>query len=127
MLRLVALLSCLLLSACIVNVDDHYDEPDWRERQRENHARIQQLELGLGIDQVYQRMGPADITEAFVADEREYHVLRYRTQQRHGDGETTVDETTPLLFVDGRLVGWGERAVNKTLHEHGFETEADYH
>jgi len=26
-------------------------------------------------------------------------------------GRTTKDETTPLVFVDGELVGWGESAI----------------
>jgi len=28
----------------------------------------------------------------------EYRVLYYRTQRLHADGDTTKDETTPLIF-----------------------------
>jgi hypothetical protein len=38
-------------------------------------------------------------------------VLLYRTRLVREDGRTTRDETTPLVFVDGELVGWGESAV----------------
>lgn len=38
-------------------------------------------------------------------------ILRYRTHHRHSDGETTRDETTPLVFVDGTLAAWGEASL----------------
>ena len=123
---ILALLS-LVLSGCIVHVDDYddYDEPDWRDRQRANQAEIQRLDIGTSVTEVQQRLGDADVTEAFVTDEHEYRILRYRTQHRRSDGETTPDETTPLLFEDGRLVGWGHIAVNRTLRERGFEEQID--
>ena len=43
-------------------------------------------------------------------DGSEIEVLFFRTRHRHSDGETTPDETTPLVFVDGELVGWGAAA-----------------
>lgn len=111
----------LLLSGCIVHVDDNDYDDDWRSRQRDNQALIQRLELGMSVDDVYQQLGSADVSEAFRDSIHEYRVLRYRTQHRHSDGETTADETTPLLFEDDRLVGWGEFAVNQTLRERGFD------
>ncbi|MCG8464475.1 MAG: DUF3192 domain-containing protein [Xanthomonadales bacterium] len=118
--------SALLLGGCVIHVDDSYDdEPNWREQQRDNQAQIQLLELGTSVQEVRERMGPADVTEAFQADGRDYRILRYRTQHRHADGETTPDETTPLLFENGRLVGWGTIAVNRTLRERGFDEVVD--
>lgn len=115
------------LGGCIVHVDDYddYDEPNWQERQRLNQAAIQQLDIGTSLIEVQQRLGSADVTEAFVTDDHEYRILSYRTQRRHSDGETTPDETTPLLFEDGRLVGWGRIAVNRTLRERGFAETID--
>lgn len=122
-ISLLALLTgALMLGGCVVHVnDDDYDEPNWREQQRDNLVLIQQLELGTPVAEVQQYMGPADVTEAFQAGGRDYRILRYRTQHRHADGETTPDETTPLLFEDDRLVGWGTIAVNRTLRDRGFD------
>jgi hypothetical protein len=32
----------------------------------------------------------------------------YYTERVHGDGARTKDEMTPVLFENGRLVGWGD-------------------
>ncbi|PKL94995.1 MAG: hypothetical protein CVV18_07155, partial [Gammaproteobacteria bacterium HGW-Gammaproteobacteria-8] len=50
-------------------------------------------------------------SEAFTIDGVAHRVLFYRTQRVEGDGVTTRDETTPLVFVEGRLAGWGETAL----------------
>lgn len=123
-LRILMLTALLALTGCIVHVNDDYDEePVWRERQHDNQTLIQQMEIGTPIEQVFEQLGTADFTEAFATEEHGYRILRYRTHHRREDGKTTVDETTPLLFEDGRLVGWGHRAVNLTLRERGFELD----
>jgi len=33
--------------------------------------------------------------------------LFYRTRRTEADGETSRDETTPLVFKNNELVGWG--------------------
>ena len=48
-------------------------------------------------------------SEAFMDDGEEVRVLFYRTNHKHSDGETTRDETTPLVFRNDQLVGWGTR------------------
>ena len=106
----------VLLSGCVIAVDADGDDEgdwgdDWRDQQERNLDAIADLRVGLSRESVEAEMGRADIVEAFVRDGEEFVVLRYRTQRRHGDGETTRDETTPLVFVDGDLVGWGEDAV----------------
>lgn len=103
----------LILSGCVVAIgnDDDWDE-SWSERQRENREAIADLELGLRRATVVERLGTPDFSESFLRDGQEFVVLFYRTHRRHGDGETSRDETTPLVFVDGDLVGWGDSAVD---------------
>jgi hypothetical protein len=61
-------------------------------------------------------MGIADFNESYSKDDDTYQVLYYRTQRINGDGVTTKDECTPLVFKNSILVGWGERAYNTISH-----------
>jgi len=115
----VCALLMLALGGCVISVHEDGaegdwlggEQDDWRRRQERNREAIAQLELGRSVDAVIDELGPPDITESFVRDGLTYRVLRYRTHRVHDDGRTTRDETEPLVFVDGELVGWGEAAV----------------
>lgn len=100
----------MALTGCVINVSDDGVEwgEDWKERQEFNRQVISRLEIGQSRAEVEDRLGEPDFTEAYSRDGAEYHILHYRTQHRHSDGETTRDETTPLVFRDGRLEGWGD-------------------
>ena len=104
--------AALFLSGCVISIDgDWEDDEHWAKRQRENREAIADLELGLRRATVEERLGTPDFVEAFVRGADEFEVLYYRTHRSHFDGETTRDETTPLVFVGGDLVGWGDTAV----------------
>ena len=108
------LIGILLLQGCVIKVNsDDWDEENssWHRAQERNARLIQQLELGRSQASVESEFGEADLTESFKRDEDRFTVLFYRTQHRHSDGKTTKDETTPLVFIDGELVGWGETAI----------------
>ncbi|MBY6224543.1 DUF3192 domain-containing protein [Ferrimonas balearica] len=90
------------------------DNMDWDDRQKHNVAAIATLEPGLSKAIVLERLGNPDFSEALTDhDGHGIQVLRYRTHRTKGDGETTPDETTPLLFRDGVLFGWGETAFEQ--------------
>ncbi|MBY5992757.1 DUF3192 domain-containing protein [Ferrimonas balearica] len=90
------------------------DNMDWDDRQKHNVAVIASLEPGLSKTVVMERLGNPDFSEALNdADGQGILVLRYRTHRTKGDGETTQDETTPLLFRDGVLFAWGENAFER--------------
>ncbi|MDZ7685562.1 MAG: DUF3192 domain-containing protein [Gammaproteobacteria bacterium] len=107
---LVAALSVATLTGCVINVDTNEDER-WLKTQRVNERAISQMRLGRDVDSVRAEMGSPDFTEAFNRNGSQFEVLFYRTHRQHSDGRTTRDETTPLVFVDGELVGWGESAI----------------
>jgi len=102
------------LSGCIVvgGGDWHDDDNDhWQERQRDNKRIISQLELNDSRKTIIEQLGAPDISEAFVKGDDNYRILFYRTQHEHSDGDTSKDETTPLVFMNDRLVGWGMDAL----------------
>jgi hypothetical protein len=105
----------LATSGCVLHVgggdygSDHRGSVEKRESH--NRAAISRLELGTGFEAVRNQLGEPDFTEAFMAGQTEVRVLRYRTHRVHADGDTTPDETTPLVFSAGVLSGIGEAAV----------------
>lgn len=108
-LLLVALLATATTgTGCVYVNGENIGGSDWQDEQRNNREAISNLKLGLSISEVREKLGaPAD-SEAFANDGVEVRVLYYRTTRKHSDGETTRDETTPLVFRDDELVGWGD-------------------
>lgn len=78
------------------------------EQQRRNRVAVPKLELGTSIDAVRDELGEPHFAEAFTGDDGEYRVLFYRTHRVEADGDTTRDETTPVVFRDGAIVGIGD-------------------
>ena len=115
--RAIALSATLaVLSGCVITVHDDKDSDSsssWKVRQTENRNIITELSIGTDINQVTDLLGPADDSEGFEKQGKTYIVLFYRTHHRHEDGKTSRDETTPLIFKDGKLVGWGQSVLLK--------------
>jgi hypothetical protein len=93
--------------------------------QSENRAKLFRLEPGQTREQVLEEMGtepqkfnrgvfgsqgvvpnPYD-SETHLKGSTEIEVLYYATHIQNTDGVITNDELTPLVLVDGILVGWG--------------------
>ncbi|MCP3674247.1 MAG: DUF3192 domain-containing protein [Gammaproteobacteria bacterium] len=116
---LLALPLTLALSGCIIVSGDHEGDWDnnnsnWKAVQKENLSNITKLSLGQSRSQVLSQMGDPNITEAFTnASGSNYQVLFYRTNHEHSDGQTTKDETTPLVFENDKLIGWGQDALQR--------------
>lgn len=112
-LMIAALVVPLTLSGCVISVDgegDYSHQSDWDDRETENRREISDLNTDTNISTVKRNMGTADFSELYQRGEDEYQVLFYRTHRAKGDGVTTKDECTPLVFKNGQLFGWGETA-----------------
>lgn len=108
-----ALILPLALSGCVISVDgdgEYGYSSDWEDREHKNRRHIAKLETNTDISDIKRRMGIADFNELHQKEQDEYQVLYYRTHRRDGDGVTTKDECTPLVFKNGLLVGWGDTA-----------------
>ena len=109
---LITVILAVSLSGCIVVGGDHdWDDNSWEAQQRENREIISDLEIGTERSRVITRLGAPNFSEAFTKGEDEYRILFYRTQHRHSDGDTSKDETTPLIFKNNQLVGWGDETL----------------
>lgn len=105
-----------LLSGCVISVNDDgvktgYSS-DWSDREENNRRHIANLELGASLESVSRKMGIADFDELKSTDNGPVRILFYRTQRLKGDGVTTKDECTPIVFVNNELVGWGFTALD---------------
>lgn len=115
LLAMLALTSSL--SGCVIVAGDH----DWRDkngnnyedREERNRAVISQLNLGDSRANIVESLGTPDFSEAFDIGQDHFRVLYFRTQRTHSDGITTPDETTPVIFRNDLLVGWGQKALLK--------------
>lgn len=104
-------LSLSLLTGCIVVVDGDKrveNQSTTEQREESNRTAIANLDLGSSPAVVLNKMGTPDFDERMNNGDVEYRVLYYRTQRVKGDGMTTKDECTPLVFANGALIGWGE-------------------
>lgn len=109
----IASVAVFTLSGCMVVVDGDKEnrrsnQSEWESREADNRDAIAQLDQGVSIERVLNKMGTPDFDEQLMLNDTRYRVLYYRTQRVTGDGKTTRDECTPLVFSDGDLQGWGE-------------------
>ena len=108
---LVAAPLALSLSGCVVKINDdgvdHGFMSDSEDRTYKNRKQIAKVQLGSSFADMQEKLGVADFSETYSANEATVRVLFYRTQRLHKDGLTTKDECTYLKFINGALVETG--------------------
>ncbi len=107
--------SSLSLSGCVISVDgdgDYSHSADWQDQEQKNRRIIAKLEPDLSLEDISMRMGTPDFNEYYEKSGDKFQILYFRTQRISGDGVTTKDECTPLIFKNGRLSGWGDTAYS---------------
>jgi outer membrane protein assembly factor BamE (lipoprotein component of BamABCDE complex) len=111
-ITLVAFLLAALGGCININGESGWDNGDWKKDQELNRKIISELVIGTERANVLNRMGTPSFSEAFLKGEQQYNVLFYRTHHVKSDGMTTKDETTPLVFKEDKLIGWGEDVLS---------------
>ncbi len=119
-LLLLALPALLMLNGCVIvaggeGFEWDSDHDGWEHRQRDNRQTLSRLDIGESRTAVIEKMGEPDFSESFAHNEKAYQVYYYRTHRNKGDGKTTKDETTPVVFVGDALVGWGDKALDQAM------------
>lgn len=114
LLLLTALSAPVLLSGCIISVDGerNHASSEWEAREYNNREHISKLKTGTSFETVLTTMGVADFNELYERNDGVVRVLYYRTNRAAKDGITTKQECTPLVFKNGMLVGWGDKAYS---------------
>jgi len=81
----------------------------WQMEMKKNNENLLKLEMGMSKEDVMAIMGKPTFNEAYQSlHGRSVVILFYYTQRKWADGSRTKDETTPIIFEDGKLVGWGD-------------------
>ena len=108
-------LASVALSGCMIHIgsgDGDSSHSSWQNRQLENRKYIAQLARNEKKDAVLSVLGAPDFSESISKDGKRITVLFYRTHRVDSDGQTSKDETTPLIFVNEQLDSWGHSAYN---------------
>jgi len=93
----------------------YQDDPadmTWTDREAYNRKFINSLNTNSAMqqDQVQQKLGGPDISEAHQHGTELYQLAYYRTQRDISDGITTKAECTALLYLNRRLIAVGDQA-----------------
>ena len=59
-------------------------------------------------------------TTGFQSESKAYDILYYWTDVKQRDDVITDDELTPLIFEDGKLIGWGRDLLDATIKKYEF-------
>jgi len=78
-----------------------------------NLAGIGRLRQGMTKTEVEAIMGAPLTGEVY----HEPDIWYYYTCRRWADGAITRDECTPVVFADGRVIGWGQDFLKRHRHE----------
>jgi len=57
-------------------------------------------------------------SEILPGKEKTFDVLYYYTDEKRVDGAITDDELTPLVFDDGKLIGWGQGFLDGNIQKY---------
>ncbi|MEX0899403.1 MAG: DUF3192 domain-containing protein [Gammaproteobacteria bacterium] len=111
----VAALATVMASGCVLVVADgevvgngNGKRESAMEQQKYNRVAVPKIAIGTAIEDVRDDLGEPHFAEAFAREDGEYRVLFYRTHRTRQDGDTTRDETTPVVFRDGSVIGIGD-------------------
>lgn len=112
------------------------------EFRGDNRRNIQKIDLGMTKNEVIQIMGNEIgkteewmgclyggyvVTESvnnpysseiLQGKDKKFSVLYYYTDLKRGDGAITDDELTPIVFEDGKVIGWGRGFLEDNINKY---------
>ncbi len=113
------LAATLSLGGCIIAINDDAESGwnigDWKDSEHRNREAIARLNVGDSRTDVMSRLGEPAFTEGFTSNGQDYQVFYFRTHRERSDGKTTKGETTPVVFADDHLIGWGQKALDQAM------------
>ena len=74
---------------------------------RANRNQLDKLNVGMTTNQVRRAMGKPYKSEFLGSKQVWYYITEWQS-----DGQTTMDEMTPLVFENEVLLGWGHKFLS---------------
>jgi len=78
-----------------------------------NRNQLDRLKVGMTTDQVRQAMGKPYKSEFYGTKQMWFYITEWQS-----DGQTTLDEMTPLVFENDILLGWGHNFVKDRVRRY---------
>jgi len=83
-----------------------------------NRSKLLKLNIGMDKDIAVSTMGRPYRTETLQGKDKVFMVYLYYTDIKAADGGITDDELTPLVFDEGKLIGWGWSFLNANVQKY---------
>ena len=101
-----------------------------------NSARLMLLEPGMSKSQVLEKMGTKNalyinnpyLVSLFSIKEDHVTIIYYFTRNPYEryDARPTFERLTPLVLLNGKLIGWGEEALRRAEAKYDLTIKKDF-
>jgi outer membrane protein assembly factor BamE (lipoprotein component of BamABCDE complex) len=78
-----------------------------------NRNQLDKLKVGMSTDQVRKAMGKPYKSEFYGSRQVWFYITEWQS-----DGQTTLDEMTPLVFENETLLGWGHNFLGTNIRRY---------
>ena len=136
---LVAVFLGLLLSSCATDYTAEYEIKGYTNNialAKINSARLVLLEPGMSKSQVLETMGTTNATfinnpylvSLFSIEEDHITIIYYYTRNpsEYWQARATFESSTPLVLLNGKLIGWGEESLRRTIDKYDITIKKDF-
>ena len=137
---LVAVFLGFLLSSCSYydytaesTIDKYTDSI---ELAKINSSRLELLEPGMSKSQVLETMGTQNahyinnpyLVSLFSIEEDHITIIYYYTRNpsEYWQARATFESSTPLVLLNGKLIGWGEESLRRTIDKYDITIKKDF-
>ena len=127
-----------LLSSCATDYNAEYKIDKWVGDEglaKINSARLVLLEHGMSKSQVLEIMGTQNayyinnpyLVSLFNIKEDNITIIYYFTKNPGGGykGTPTIKNLTPLISLNGKLIGWGDEALRRAQDKYDLTIKKD--
>jgi hypothetical protein len=91
---------------------------------KRNNENIVKLKVSMTQDEVVKAMGTPAASESYeaVGGER-INILYYQTEEKPLTVTSIKDECTPIVFINDKLTGWGEKFILTNINSLKIKTK----
>jgi len=83
-----------------------------------NRSKLLKLDIGMEVEQALLVMGRPYRTETLQGKDKVLMIYYYYTDIKAADVGITDDELTPLVFDEGKLLGWGGSFLDSNIQKY---------